>query len=318
MKPVVCHQRGAHAFSNHVSLVTTSTSFWKKKKITKERRNFVCPQRRAQQFVIEDDETESELSLGSRSFLNRVNDQVRRRPKRFSTNVTEDSEKHSAIWRMFMSSTLQSSVFMVKNYSDNWNSINNTEDLTTKQIFHIFEKLVSEQDETYGVKTIYWESSTWKYLSLIGDEHIINLQRTKVYVFSDSVLCVGKMNENPRSNIAWEQTLEWFKSSPEYRILERIEGEPIVFEWNIFPGFTTLQLSHEVQELLSRLSATPEKFIGRVIVMSMFNDISWRLKDNKRECDSNAQLVSLFARRFGAGQWSFLGPGSEKKMVFYQ
>ena len=29
--------------------------------------------------------------------------------------------------------------------------------------------------------------------------------------------------------------------------------------------------------------------------------------------ESNAQLVSLFARRFGAGQWSFLGPGSEKK-----
>ena len=45
--------------------------------------------------------------------------------------------------------------------------------------------------------------------------------------------------------------------------------------------------------------------------MSMFNDTSWRLKDNKIECESNAQLVSLFARRFGAGQWSFLGPGSE-------
>ena len=29
--------------------------------------------------------------------------------------------------------------------------------------------------------------------------------------------------------------------------------------------------------------------------------------------ESNAQLVSLFAKRFGAGQWSFLGPGSEKK-----
>ena len=42
-------------------------------------------------------------------------------------------------------------------------------------------------------------------------------------------------------------------------------------------------------------------------------DISWGSKDNKKECDSNAQLVSLFARRFGAGQWSFLGPGSEKK-----
>ena len=47
--------------------------------------------------------------------------------------------------------------------------------------------------------------------------------------------------------------------------------------------------------------------------MSMFNDISWGSKDNKIECESNAQLVSLFAGRFGAGPWSFLGPGSEKK-----
>ena len=47
--------------------------------------------------------------------------------------------------------------------------------------------------------------------------------------------------------------------------------------------------------------------------MSMFNDISWGSKDNKKECDSNTQLVSLCARRFGAGQWSYLGPGSEKK-----
>ena len=47
--------------------------------------------------------------------------------------------------------------------------------------------------------------------------------------------------------------------------------------------------------------------------MSMFNDISWGSKDNKKECESSAQLVSVYAKRFGAGQWSFLGPGSEKK-----
>ena len=33
----------------------------------------------------------------------------------------------------------------------------------------------------------------------------------------------------------------------------------------------------------------------------------------KKECESSAQLVSLYAKRFGAGQWSFLGLGSEKK-----
>ena len=98
-----------------------------------ERRNtVVCPQRGAQQFVIGDDETESDLSLGSRSFLNRVNDQVRKRQKRSSMNVAEDSDKHSVIWRMCMSSTLESSVFMGKNYSDNCQSIANTTDLTLK------------------------------------------------------------------------------------------------------------------------------------------------------------------------------------------
>ena len=47
--------------------------------------------------------------------------------------------------------------------------------------------------------------------------------------------------------------------------------------------------------------------------MSMFNDISWGSQDNEQECELSAQLVSLYAKRFGAGQWSFLGPGSEKK-----
>ena len=69
-------------------------------------------------------------------------------------NVTEDSEKHSVIWRKVMSSTLESSVFMGKKYSDNWHSIKNTKDLTMKQMFDISEKLVSEQDEIKRVKTI--------------------------------------------------------------------------------------------------------------------------------------------------------------------
>ena len=45
----------------------------------------------------------------------------------------------------------------------------------------------------------------------------------------------------------------------------------------------------------------------------MFNDISCGSRDNELECESNAQLVSLYAKRFRTGQWSFLGLGSEKK-----
>ena len=47
--------------------------------------------------------------------------------------------------------------------------------------------------------------------------------------------------------------------------------------------------------------------------MSMFNDISCDRYDNKDECLANAGVVNVLARRFGIGQWSFIGPGSEKK-----
>ena len=58
-----------------------------------------------------------------------------------------------------------------------------------KQMFDISEMLISEQsDEIYGVNTINWEDSGWKYLSLVNDEEVTSLLHTKVYVFSDSVL----------------------------------------------------------------------------------------------------------------------------------
>ena len=163
-----------------------------------------------QQFVIGNDETELELSVESRSFVNRVNDQVRKRQKRIS-NVTEDGEKHSMIWGMFMTVTMESAVFMGKNYLHKCQSIANTTDLTLKQMFDISTRLVSEQDEISGLETIGWENHSWKYLSLIGDERVINLQRTKVYIFSDSVLCLGKILEDLQSNDAWEQRLELLK-----------------------------------------------------------------------------------------------------------
>ena len=52
---------------------------------------------------------------------------------------------------MFMTVTMESVVFMGKNYLNNRNSIANTTDLTLKQMFDISTKLVSEQDEISGL-----------------------------------------------------------------------------------------------------------------------------------------------------------------------
>ena len=183
-----------------------------------------------------------------------------------------------------------------------------------KQMFDISEKLITEQsDEIYGINTSKWEDSSWKSLSLVGGEEFVSLSHAKVHVFSDSLLCLGKMNENPHSNTVWEDKLTWFKRSPQYRALDSTDGQPTEFEWNIFLRIHHIAALLQVQEFLSKMSVKPEEFTGRIIFMSMFNDISWGSPDNEQECELSAQLISIYARRFAPGRWSFLGPGSEKK-----
>ena len=212
-------------------------------------------------FVIEDDDmdsdtvTESDFSLRSRSYLHRVNDRLRKILDHSSRNAMQDIDKNSLIWRMFMKSTLEASVFMRKNYSENLHSIKNTgNNLTLKQVFDISEKLiVGQSDEIFGETPINWEDSLWKHLSLVSGEEGISLSHANVYVFSDSVLCFGKANQNPISNTVWEEKLSWFKSSPQYRTLDTIDGEQMEFEWNIFTGFTTLQLCNKVHGSMSKM-----------------------------------------------------------------
>ena len=67
-----------------------------------------------------------------------------------------------------MSVTLESAVFMGKNYLDNCNSITNAKDLTLKQMFDI----------SAGLETIGWENHSWKYLSFVVKELIFNAQRS--------------------------------------------------------------------------------------------------------------------------------------------
>ena len=114
---------------------------------------------RPQQFVIGNDETELELSVESRSFVNRVNDQVRKRQKIIS-NVTEDGETHYMIWGIVhVCNNGISSIHgkeLPKQSSFHYDV--NTTDLTLKQMFDISTKLVSEQDEISGLETIGWEN----------------------------------------------------------------------------------------------------------------------------------------------------------------
>ena len=245
-------------------------------------------------------------------FVNQVRDQVRIRQKRMS-NIAENCTEHSIIWGMFMATTLNAATFIGKNFSTIQSVVKNHESLTLKQMFDVTAKIVNNEEEISCLDKILYGKNSWTHLSLINDPVVINLQSTKVYVFSDSVLCLGKVLQHPESNEAWKNRVAGIRAERSYRDYDAISGESTEFEWNIFPGFTTLQLCDKISDLLSSMGQTPESFTGRILFMSMFNDIFCDRYDNKDECLRNSNIVKTFAGRFGIGQWSFIGPGSEKK-----
>ena len=39
----------------------------------------------------------------------------------------------------------------------------------------------------------------------------------------------------------------WFKDSPKYKELDGLDGEPVEFEWKMFPGHTTQEILREIK-----------------------------------------------------------------------
>ena len=131
-------------------------------------------------------------------------------------------------------------------------------------------------------------------------------------MYSMILCCVSEGSSTSDSNEAWKNRVAGARAEKSYRDNDAINGESTEFEWNIFPGFTTLQLCDKISDLLSYFGTNTSNFHRRILFMSMFNDISVTEKTTKRML-KKCRLVKTFARRFGIGQWSFIGPGSEKK-----
>ena len=97
---------------------------------------------------------------------------------------------------------------------------------------NITRKLIQDQEhEIYGISTIeiQWMRSTLLH------EDVVKLSTAKVYVFSDSVLCLGgRVAEYPQSVQSCKNRIELFSQNPQYRGLDNISGEQVVFEWEIF------------------------------------------------------------------------------------
>ena len=137
------------------------------------------------------------MSSDAAEFVNKVKVQVRNRQKRMSS-IAESCDEHSIIWGMFMTTTLNTATFMRKNFSTVQSVVKNHESFTFKQMFDVTAQLVNNQEEINCLVKILYGENSWTRLSLINDEIVINFQSTKVYVFSDFLLCLVKVFSTSR------------------------------------------------------------------------------------------------------------------------
>ena len=139
----------------------------------------------------------------------------------------------------------------------------------------------------------YWDFTS-RSMSLLSEkaERIIT---ATVYVFSDSILCQGELN-NPSTTKRCLEEEHWM-----------VRVKKTEFEWRIFPRSTTIGTMEAIQKLMKSIQRENEEFEGRIIFMSMFNKIDWRQDDAK--CILNSIEVSKYARRFPRGHLSLLEPG---------
>ena len=179
-----------------------------------------------------------------------------------------------------------------------------------EQLFNETAKLISGQTETTGKSMISFQDLRWVSTSL-WHSRAYQYSNAKAYVFSDSVLSVGKMGDGPIAT--WKNKMKWSSENNHVKDMNRIDVMPTEFEWKKFPGIITFGLLEKIQDLMRDLQCEPEHFNDRIIFMSMYNDTAWRARGIKERCEYNSQTVANYARRFPRGHWSFLEPGSEKK-----
>ena len=94
----------------------------------------------------------------------------------------------------------------------------------------------------------------------------IETTNAKTYVFADSVPCLGSISDQPVE--AWRNKIKCYSENRYLKDLNRIDGEPMEFEWKKFSGFTTLGILEEILNMMTESKCEPEQFEGRII----FND----------------------------------------------
>ena len=116
---------------------------------------------------------------------------------------------------------------------------------TTRRIYDAWRIIFGTVWDRYSMKLENWsvnkkkslvlstagfKDATWMSTSLLHSR-AYQYSIAKVYVLSGSVLCLGKMGDDPVES--WKSKIQWYSDNIYFKDLNRIDGQPLAFEWKI-------------------------------------------------------------------------------------
>ena len=165
------------------------------------------------------------------------------------TDDFDDLNVNTAIWGIFMNTTLRAAIHLGQHQTENLLFTKNQHLKSAKQLLQATDMLIKDQTEINALTTIDYKDLTWRSTSLLCDKTFA-ITNAKTYVFADSVLCLESMRDEP--NVPRKNNIKWYFEKNHLKDLNRIDGKPTEFEWKLFPGFTMLGILEEIQTIYER------------------------------------------------------------------
>ena len=120
------------------------------------------------------------------------------------------------IWGLFMSTTVKAAIHLRPNYVEILEVYRNTNFEEIQDLFVTAQKLILDhQAEILNVTRTGWTAPSWTRSTLVHDQ-VIKWAKAKVHVYTDSVLCLEKMQEHSGANKKWIDQLREFQQSNSY------------------------------------------------------------------------------------------------------
>ena len=159
-----------------------------------------------------------------------------------------------------MSSSMKAAIHLGPIFLANLEVYKNKNFENIASLFNITHKLIMElSEEILNVKWLESSSPSWTR-SVLSHDQALKWAKAKVFVYSDSVLCLGMMHESKDGPLPTKK---------QWESMEKQLNSSGIFSQD-FSSFLVLQ---EIQTGLARKNIKPEEFRDRIIFMSTFNDM---------------------------------------------